>query len=215
MAKPWVRRWSPTRRGEKGSLLPVLSIASTSSIDEVQWRLPPSKSHAIRWLALAAQSSQEVVLLNMAQAGQDVVSMRRCLSQMGVSIVDVDEGGAEVHQPENADDQPASGSVSWKVSGVGPGGLTSPISVLHAGNSGTSLRVLMALASLQSTPIMLDGDASLRSRRYPGMLSSLGQLGVQLSHGVEKEGLPLLKMPGTQGFRGFVAFGFSASKFGR
>ena len=192
MAKPWVRRWSPTRRGEKGSLLPVLSIAPTSSIDEVQWRLPPSKSHAIRWLVLAAQSSQEVVLLNMAQAGQDVVSMRRCLSQMGVPIVDVDEGGTEILQPENADDQPASGSVSWKVSGVGPGGFTSPISVLHAGNSGTSLRVLMALASLQSTPIMLDGDASLRSRRYPGMLSSLQQLGVQLSHGVEKEGLPLL-----------------------
>jgi len=192
MAKGWVKRWSPTRPGEKGSLLPVLEIHRISSIEEVLWRLPPSKSHAIRSLVLAAQSSEDVLLHNMRHAGQDVVSMRRCLSQMGVNIIDVDEGGTEVHQPQNGDDQPAPGSASWKVKGVGPGGLKPPISVLHAGNSGTSLRILMALASLQSTPIMLDGDASLRRRSYPSMLSSLRQLGVQVSHGVEEEGLPLL-----------------------
>ena len=192
MAKGWVKRWSPTHPGEKGSLLPVLEVHNKSSIEEMQWRLPPSKSHAIRCLVLAAQSSQDVLLHNMKHAGQDVVSMRRCLSQMGVKIIDVGEDGVEVHQPQNGDDQPAPGSASWKVKGVGPGGLKAPISVLHAGNSGTSLRILMALASLQATPIMLDGDASLRRRSYPSMLSSLRQLGVQVSHGVEEEGLPLL-----------------------
>ena len=192
MAKGWVKRWFPTRPGEKGSLLPILEVTPPSSIEKMHWRLPPSKSHAIRYVVLAAQSSQEVLLHNMTHAGQDVVSMRRCLSQMGVAFVDIDEHGERLEQPHNGDDQPASGTASWSVKGVGPGGLKAPISVLHAGNSGTSLRILMALASLQSTPIMLDGDASLRRRSYPSMLSSLRQFGVRVSHGIEQEGLPIL-----------------------
>lgn len=192
MGKAWVKRWSPHRHGGKGSLVPVLSIGRFNSIEPIKWSLPPSKSHAIRWIALAAQSQQEIVLRGMEHAGQDVVSMRRCLVQMGVKVEDLDGEDQTLTVSTNDDDQPANGSVAWKIFGVGPKGLRPPVSVLHAGNSGTSLRILMALVSLHDAPIMVDGDASLRSRSYKAMLSSFDQLGVACSKGTDAEGLPFL-----------------------
>lgn len=156
------------------------------------WKLPPSKSHAIRWLALAAQTDQDIVLSGMNQAGQDIISMRRCLQQMGVRIVDLASNGEALLQCAQADLQPHEGTSSWKIFGVGPRGLRAPVSVLHAGNSGTTLRILMALAALQDVPIMLDGDASLRSRSFSTMLSVLKQGSVECSYGVAHESLPLL-----------------------
>ena len=50
----------------------------------------------------------------------------------------------------------------------------------------------MALVAQFDVPVMLDGDASLRSRRYPAMLEAMDQLGVKRSHGLDEEGLPLL-----------------------
>jgi 3-phosphoshikimate 1-carboxyvinyltransferase len=198
MGKRWVKRWAPTHPGEKGSLVPVLHVNPKSSIEKITWRLPPSKSHAIRWLALAAQTAQVVTMHGMANAGQDVVAMRRSLGQMGVQTVDLDEEGEVLEVHSNHDDQPAQNTVAWRVHGSGPAGLHPPVSVLHAGNSGTSLRILMALASRFTVPVMLDGDASLRSRNYDAMLSSLQALGVECSRGSDKEGLPLLmKGPAT------------------
>ena len=136
----------------------MLSIGRFTSIEPIKWSLPPSKSHAIRWITLAAQSQQEVVLRGMEHAGQDVVSMRRCLVQMGAKVEDLDGEDQTLTVSTNDDDQPANGSVAWKIFGVGPKGLRPPVSVLHAGNSGTSLRILMALVSLHDAPIMVDGE---------------------------------------------------------
>ena len=192
MAKAWVKRWSPDVQGNLGSFVPAVRINNASSIEELAWDLPPSKSHAIRWLALAAQSEQTVVLHGMANAGQDVVSMRRCLGQMGVQITDLDAQGTPLPSELNKDDQPPKDSVSWSVVGVGPSGLTPPISVLHAGNSGTALRILMAMCGRFNVPVMVDGDASLRSRNHDVMVQSLQDLGVSVSRGTDVEGLPLL-----------------------
>lgn len=170
----------------------MLSIRRKTSIERINWSLPPSKSHAIRWLTLAAQSQQEVVLRGMEHAGQDVISMRRCLVQMGVNVSDLDRDGQPLALANNVDEQPANETAAWKVAGVGPNGMHPPVSVLHAGNSGTSLRILMALVSLYNVPVMVDGDASLRSRSYGAMLSSFEQLGVACSKGTDAEGLPWL-----------------------
>ncbi len=192
MGKAWVKRWSPTLKDGMGSLIPALEITPGASIDELTWNLPPSKSHAIRWLALAAQSEQEVVLNGLGNAGQDIVSMRRCLGQMGVLITDLGSNGEALEVSTNHDNQPAKGSVAWKIHGVGTNGLQPPISVLHAGNSGTALRILMALCARFDVPVMLDGDASLRSRNHDVMITSLKKFGVKLSYGASVEGLPLL-----------------------
>lgn len=192
MGKAWVKRWSPSVKDGMGSLVPALEITPKTSIEGVQWRLPASKSHAIRWLALAAQSNQTITLNGMAKAGQDIVSMRRCLGQMGVSISDMSAEGEPLSIKSNLDDQPAKGSDAWLIHGVGPHGLTPPISVLHAGNSGTALRILMALCARFDVPVMVDGDASLRSRNHQTMVDTLVAMGVSVSHGADVEGLPLL-----------------------
>lgn len=192
MGKAWVKRWSPSVKDGMGSLIPALVITPIASIEKVPWRLPPSKSHAIRWLALGAQSRQNITLNGMGDAGQDIVSMRRCLSQMGVSISDLDGEGRPLEVPSNHDDQPAEGSETWLIQGVGPHGLKPPVSVLHAGNSGTALRILMALCARFDVPVMVDGDASLRSRNHQMMVDSLVAMGVRVSHGTDVEGLPLL-----------------------
>ena len=192
MARAWVKRWSPHRNGGKGSFVPALNITPNAAIESMTWKLPPSKSHAIRWLALAAQSNQPLRLHNMAAAGQDIVSMRRCLRQLGVRITDLDASGHPIPVESNHDDQPPLGTVSWDVVGAGPHGLHAPVSVLHAGNSGTALRILMAMCARFDVPIMVDGDASLRSRNHDVMVSALEALGVTASRGVGVEGLPLL-----------------------
>ena len=192
MTRAWVKRWSPHRNGGKGSLIPALRITPDVAIDKMTWQLPPSKSHAIRWLALAAQSDQTVRLDNMGAAGQDIISMRRCLRQLGVRIADLDASGNRMVVETNHDDQPPSEAVSWEVEGVGPHGMNAPVSVLHAGNSGTALRILMAICARFDVPVMVDGDASLRSRTHDVMVSALEMLGVTASRGVGVEGLPLL-----------------------
>ena len=118
--------------------------------------------------------------------------MRRCLNQLGVRIVDLDADGRPLSVKSNLDDQPAQGSVSWRIEGVGPHGLRPPVSVLHAGNSGTALRILMALCARFEVPVMVDGDASLRSRNHDMMVAALEAFGVKASRGVGIEGLPLL-----------------------
>jgi len=192
MGKAWVKRWSPRLDDGMGSLIPALKITPKESIERIIWNLSPSKSHAIRWLALGAQSKQDVVLQGLQNAGQDIVSMRRCLGQMGVHITDIGPNGEALEISTNDDDQPAEGSVAWKIHGVGPHGLKPPISVLHAGNSGTALRILMALCARFEVPVMLDGDASLRSRNHDVMIGTLKQMGLKVSHGAGVEGLPLL-----------------------
>ena len=192
MGKAWVKRWSPKVQKGKGSLIHALKVTPPKAIESIVWSLPPSKSHAIRWLILAAQSEDETLIEGLEHAGQDIVSMRRCLAQMGVQFTDLDAQGRSLSRDTNLDDQPASGSVAWKVHGAGMKGLNPPVSVLHAGNSGTTLRLLMALVTQFDVPVMLDGDASLRSRRYGAMLDAMDQFGVQRSHGLDEEGLPLL-----------------------
>ena len=192
MGGAWVKRWSPSGKGHTQSLVGALKVNPAQGIETLNWILPPSKSHAIRLMTLAAQSRQTITLNGMMDAGDDVISMRRCLIQMGVKFEDLDNKGVIIESVLNADFLPHEATSSWRIHGVGPTGLTPPISVLHAGNSGTALRILMALASRFKKPIMLDGDASLRSRPHLSMIETMKELGVSYSFGHHEEGLPLL-----------------------
>ena len=93
MGKAWVKRWSPKVQKGKGSLIHALIVTPPKAIESMIWSLPPSKSHAIRWLILAAQSEDDTLIEGLEHAGQDIVSMRRCLAQMGVQFTDLDAQG--------------------------------------------------------------------------------------------------------------------------
>lgn len=147
-----------------------IEIDACATPQAVEWRLPPSKSHLIRWLLLAAQAapSRRTRLIGGEGAGTDAEAMKRCLRQLGVTI----DGEF--------------------VEGVGVDGFRRPASVLHCDNSGTSLNLLTAAVARMDVPVMLDGDATLRRRGSPAYWAQLVQCGVEISHGFAEETLPLL-----------------------
>lgn len=192
MARKWVKRWDPAPAGQPGSLVPAMKVQPAAELNRMEWTLPVSKSHAIRWVALAAQAEGEMVLHGMSTAGEDVLAMRRCLMQCGIEFTDLDAHGRALPSAENADFMPDQRTVSWKIHGRKPEDWGPPGTVLHAGNSGTTLRILMGLASRWDVPVMVDGDANLRRRSFKVMLDALEQAGVTVSHGIGPEHLPVL-----------------------
>ncbi|MDP6742745.1 MAG: hypothetical protein QF544_06770 [Candidatus Thalassarchaeaceae archaeon] len=161
--------WHSKQGGEgKGGSLTI----SASSATPIEWALAPSKSHMIRWLLLAAQGNKPVTLKFTGSPGEDVMSMVRCLRQLNVEI--------------------ETGEQEWIVNGVGPKGFKRPISILHCGNSATTLRLLTIAAARLDCPVMLDGDRTLRKRHSETLLHILEYLGAEVSHGTGLEALPYL-----------------------
>jgi 3-phosphoshikimate 1-carboxyvinyltransferase len=171
MAKGWVSKWGPRGKGHRPSHIPAIEIIPTS-IDNKPWKLPPSKSHIIRKILLCALSKGKHTLLGFDELGEDAESMQRCLTQLGVQFETVENG--------------------IEITGVGIEGFHRSPSVLHAGNSGTALRLLIGLTSRLDFISMIDGDASLRNRNHTTLLSALSPMGVKLSYGIEQERLPIL-----------------------
>ena len=139
----------------------MLTIEPMELDGPIDWALPPSKSHMIRWLVLAAQSEGETVLSFDGEPGEDILSMAECLRQLGAGI--------------NQNDS------QWSVTGVGAGGFNGPEGVLDCGNSGTAVRFLTAIAAGIESEVVLDGDASLRGRDLSALNSALRELGCEIS----------------------------------
>jgi 3-phosphoshikimate 1-carboxyvinyltransferase len=172
MADGWKRKWAPSGKNSKLSLIPVLEVQPFRTKKEMKWTLPISKSHALRYLILAAQSEDVVRFSKMENVGEDIIAMKDCLIQLGVKIEEK-EG-------------------DWEVHGVGPHGFSPSKTVLNARNSGVTLRCLLALCSRIEGISMLDGDSSLRNRPHDKILQTLEQLGIVISVGEREEALPVL-----------------------
>jgi len=127
----------------------------------IEWSLPPSKSHMIRWLALAAQAEGDTVLSFIGSVGKDVLSMADSLKQIG----------ARIEQDES----------KWVVSGVGSRGFRTPEGTLDCGNSATATRFLMAIAAGMSDPVSIDGDQSLRQRDMSALAGALRELDCEVT----------------------------------
>lgn len=162
-----LRKWSPSN----GPTNPI-KTTTISPIEHIPIRelsFPPSKSHLIRWVMMAALKDKKTMLRFRGIPGEDAESMRRCLIQMGAKI--------------------ESNSDGWQVTG---GAFKRPISVLHCGNSATTLRLLAIQVASLAEPVMLDGDANLRARDHSIIVQLLQDLGVEVSQGSGPERLPLL-----------------------
>ena len=192
MGKRWAKRWTSSGKGHRKNDVHALRVTPSSSTEPVQWSLPPSKSHLIRALLLASQSFESVELHNVGSAGEDARAMRRCLQQLGVRIEDVDQNGKMLHQVNPVHFEHHPDSVKWIVHGVGGSGFKRPATVLNAGNSGTTLRLLAPHAAMIGGPIMLDGDGSLRRRSSSELWATIEQSGATLSIGMGEERLPAL-----------------------
>ncbi len=124
-------------------------------------RVPGDKSISHRALILNAIADGDAIVSNLGP-GADCASTLRCLRALGVAI-DRREGEDTV-----------------RIAGVGPRGLREPEDVLDAGNSGTTMRLLMGLLAGQPFLSILTGDDSLRARPMKRVIDPLRMMGARL-----------------------------------
>lgn len=107
-------------------------------------RVPGDKSISHRALMLAALAVGESRIEGLLE-GEDVLRTAEAMRALGAEL-----------------DRAADGS--WRVAGLGVGGLQEPADILDLGNSGTGARLLMGLLAGHPITAFLTGDASLRRR---------------------------------------------------
>jgi 3-phosphoshikimate 1-carboxyvinyltransferase len=135
-----------------------LKIKSVKSHLTGEIQIPASKSHTIRALAIAGMAEGKSVLVNPLIAS-DTISCINGIKEFGAAVKM--NGGIEI---------------------TGIKGVLSPhCKKIDVGNSGTTLRILTALAGLASHPVTFDGDASIRKRPMIPLLSALENLGVEIN----------------------------------
>jgi 3-phosphoshikimate 1-carboxyvinyltransferase len=123
-------------------------------------RVPGDKSISHRSLLLAAMAQGMTEVRGFLRS-EDCLATLRALTALGVEI------------GESAD-----GAV--RILGRGPEALREPETILDAGNSGTSLRLLAGLLAGRSFLSILTGDASLRRRPMRRVVEPLTAMGATL-----------------------------------
>ena len=141
----------------------VLTITPPSAGLSLQGTLtiPGDKSISHRALMLGAIAEGETVIEGLL-LGEDPRSTAQCFSAMGAQI-----------SPLNSE--------KVTVQGIGLGQLQEPLDVLNAGNSGTTMRLMLGLlASHPDRLFCVTGDASLRSRPMSRVIKPLQEMGAQI-----------------------------------
>lgn len=136
---------------------PVITVSKSKLSGSI--RIPASKSHTIRAVAIAGMA-QGTSRIKKPLESADTLSSIQAIRALGAK--------AEINHAKN----------EWVIQGSQ--GKIQPIqSLIDVGNSGTTLRIMTALAALGKEKISFDGDASIRQRLMEPLLSSLNSLGVQ------------------------------------
>jgi len=124
-------------------------------------RVPGDKSISHRALMLGAIAQGETTIEGLL-LGEDPRSTAKCFSLLGAKVSEL-----------NAE--------RVRVRGVGIGELEEPVEVLDAGNSGTTMRLMLGiLASHPGRFFAVTGDSSLRSRPMSRVIKPLQQMGAQI-----------------------------------
>lgn len=132
--------------------------------------IPGDKSISHRAVMLAGLGSTPVEIDNFLM-GADCLSTIECMRAMGVNIR---EHGDKIF-----------------VKGKGLHGLREPETVLDAGNSGTTLRLLLGLTAPQNFIATFTGDASLRKRPMARVIKPLTEMGAQIVGRNDNQNLPV------------------------
>ncbi|MCH7826398.1 MAG: 3-phosphoshikimate 1-carboxyvinyltransferase [Bacteroidetes bacterium] len=149
-------------------------IESFDKIKKIDGELtfPGDKSISHRALMISAMAEGGSVISNISN-GEDVKSTRKCLSQLGTEILEVE------------------GKV--KVKGLGFKKFAAPTEELFAGNSGTTVRLLGGILAAQNFQSVITGDNSLSQRPMKRIIEPLTQMGGDISSNDFK--LPLIIKP--------------------
>ncbi|HUU29944.1 MAG TPA: 3-phosphoshikimate 1-carboxyvinyltransferase [archaeon] len=123
-------------------------------------RVPGDKSISHRALMFGAMARGQSAVRGLA-SGLDVRSTAECLRALGVEIK-------------------AAGPETVLIRGAGPKGLREPGSVLDAGNSGTTMRLLSGILAGQPFQTTITGDKYLRQRPMRRIIEPLESMGAQV-----------------------------------
>ena len=124
-------------------------------------RVPGDKSISHRALMLGAIAQGETTIEGLL-LGEDPRSTASCFRAMGAQISELN-------------------TEQVTINGIGLGNLQEPLDVLNAGNSGTTLRLMLGLlASHPGRFFTVTGDSSLRSRPMSRVVKPLQQMGAQI-----------------------------------
>lgn len=133
-------------------------------------QVPGDKSISHRAIMLASLGSTPVEIENFLM-GADCLSTIECMRAMGVNIR---EHNYKIF-----------------VKGKGMHGLREPENVLDAGNSGTTLRLLLGLTAPQNFIATFTGDASLCKRPMARVIKPLTEMGASIVGRNDNQNLPI------------------------
>ncbi|MBH0236204.1 3-phosphoshikimate 1-carboxyvinyltransferase [Methylobrevis albus] len=125
-----------------------------------RFRVPGDKSISHRALMLGALATGETVVTGLLEAG-DVMNTAAAMRAFGAAVTRDGDG-------------------TWRVRGVGVGGLLEPTGVVDFGNAGTGVRLCMGLVAGQPISVTFTGDGSLVKRPMGRVLEPLRRMGVEV-----------------------------------
>ena len=132
-------------------------------------KIPGDKSISHRALICASISDGTSKISNL-QESEDVINTLKSLKQLGINIIKENE--------------------SYYIEGKGFRGLEASKKQLYFGNSGTGIRLMSGLLSIQNFSSSLIGDESLSKRPMKRIIEPLLKMGVNIS-GSKEDTLPL------------------------
>ena len=138
-------------------------------------RVPGDKSVSHRSVMFSAIAKGKVRVRNFLEAA-DCLSTAVCMRALGAGVERQADG-------------------SFLVTGVGLHGLKEPQGVLDAGNSGTTLRLLLGILAAQPFFSALSGDASLSRRPMGRVVEPLTRMGATIRGRGSDRFLPLAVLP--------------------
>ena len=136
--------------------------------------VPADKSISHRSIMFGAISHGKTTVTNFLKA-EDCLSTISVFKQLGVKIVEEEE---QIH-----------------IYGQGVEGLQTPAERLDAGNSGTTIRLLLGILAGSQVSAEVSGDDSLNRRPMGRVMDPLREMGADLK-GIEHPDLPPLQVTG-------------------
>ena len=144
-----------------------------TAIADVTVTVPGSKSYTHRMLIAAALSDGQVVVKNPLKS-EDTLQTLKCLQAMGAAVQEKND--------------------RFIIAGTG-GRFTLPGQPINLSNSGTSMRLLTAVAALGQGSCILTGSKRMQQRPIQDLLDGLNQLGVK-ARSIRGDGCPPVEITG-------------------
>ena len=146
--------------------------------------IPGDKSISHRSVMFAGLGDRPVHITNFLHA-QDCMSTVQCMQALGAEVQMLSENELIVR-------------------GHGLHGLSEPETILDAGNSGTTLRLMMGILAAQPFLATFTGDASLHKRPMGRVITPLLQMGARIVGRSNNRFLPITVLPMQEPLQGIT-----------